>query len=218
MRAQETTRAWFLPALRRAAVTGVLSWAMMVVYLFINRGPTAETITVEMPSWVPFWPAFLPPYLALLGVTLLLPIVIRDRDRFRACMLAYVLAWLVVMPWWVITPTMLPRPALPEGMWAPAFAWLWTIDQPFNVTPCAHAVGPIVAGWFAAREYPAWRWPLVAFLALTLPSIAFVWQHRPVDILLGAGAAAIAIAIAEALLRRKSASSAAVCCGPQPPP
>ncbi len=195
----------FAAALRRLAANGALSWVMMLMYVFTNHRPSPATVTVEMPSWVPFCPWFLPPYLGLLVVTVLLPVSIRTPQRFRSCMLAYAGAFLLVMPWWVITPTMLPRPTLPEGIWAVAFTWLWKVDQPYNVMPCAHAVGPIVAVWFASREYPAWRWPLSVMLLLTLPSIAFVWQHRPLDILLGGIAAAAGIVTAERLAIRSRA-------------
>jgi hypothetical protein len=190
-----------LALLKRFAVSSVVCSAMMALYLFINRRPLGPVTVFEMPAWVPFWPAFLLPYLGLLGVTLLLPVAIQDKVRFRACLQGYACAFLLVAPWWVITPTMLLRPPLPDGLWSHAFAWIWEVDQPYNVTPCAHVVGPIIAAWFAAQEYPRWRWPLVAVLLLTLPSIAFVCQHRPIDILLGAIAAAIGITVVEALAR-----------------
>lgn len=202
MPSQTKTKGWFSAPLKRFAATTALCWGMMALYLFINHRQSAAMTTVEMPSWVPFWPWFLLPYEGLMLMTWLLPVVLRDRERFRACLQAYACGFLLVVPWWVLTPTILPRPPLPDGFWAHAFEELWKIDKPFNVTPCAHAVGPIVAAWFAAREYPAWRWPLVGILLLTLPSIALVWQHRPVDILLGAVAAGIGIAIAESLARR----------------
>jgi hypothetical protein len=201
MQPQNRMNVWWIAALWRLAVTTGLTWAMMALYLLINHRQSTGMTTVEMPSWVPFWPAFFPPYVGLLLMTWLLPVALRDADRFRACLRAYACAWLLVVPWWIFTPTMLPRPPLPDGIWAHAFKWIWEVDQPFNVTPCAHAVGPIVAAWFAAREYPAWRWPLGVILLLTLPSIALVWQHRPIDIVLGAVAAGIGIAVAETLVK-----------------
>jgi hypothetical protein len=196
---------WLRAPLKRFAAITALSWAVLALYLFINHRQSTAVMTVEMPSWVPFWPWFLLPYEGLMLMTWLLPVVLQDRERFRACLLAYACGFLLVVPWWVLTPTMLPRPPLPHGFWAHAFEELWKIDKPFNVMPCAHAIGPIVAAWFAAREYPAWRWPLIIILFLTIPSIALVWQHRPVDILLGAVAAGIGIAIAESLAHRRRA-------------
>ena len=42
-------------------------------------------------------------------------------------------------------------------------------------------------------------------LVLALPSIALIWQHRPIDILLGTVAAVIGIVVGEALSRRAQA-------------
>jgi hypothetical protein len=194
----------YFPPLKRFAATSAVAWSMMSLYLFINHRPTTGAATVEMPSWVPFWPWFLLPYQGLMLMTWFLPVVIQDRDRFCACLRAYAFGFLLVVPWWIVTPTMLPRPPLPDGLWAHAFAGMWKIDKPLNVMPCAHAVGPVIAAWFTSREYPRWRWPLAGILLLTLPSIALVWQHRPVDILLGAVAAGIGIAVSEAVARVRS--------------
>jgi hypothetical protein len=187
---------------RRLVIISVLSASMMTVYMVINWRPGLHTELV-MPSWVPFWPVFAVPYWAMLLVTWLLPVAICDAGRFRACVLAMVCAYLLVMPWWVLFPTTLPRPPLPEGGWASFYRPLAAMDAPNNVMPCAHGFGPVVAAWFVGRERPAWRWPLVGILMLGLPSIAFIWQHRPIDILLGTVAAAIGIAVGEAFSRRR---------------
>ena len=178
---------------------------MLGLYMVIDHHQPAPPMTVPMPAWVPFCPAFFPLYFVLLLMTWLLPVAIRNPGCFRACLRANICAWLLVMPWWILTPTMLPRPPLPEGNWAGACHWLWALDLPYNVMPCAHGMGPLVAAWFVGRDRPAWRWPLAGVLVLGLPSIALVWQHRPIDILLGTIAAVIGIAIGEALSRREQA-------------
>jgi hypothetical protein len=202
MPARDTSNRAALSPLRRVALSTVVCWAMMGLYLFINRRPLGPITTFEMPAWVPFSPPFLLPYLGLLLVTWLLPVALRDPHRFRGCLRAYACGYLLVAPWWIFTPTMLQRPPLPDGLWAHVFAWLWKADQPFNITPCAHVVGPIIAAWFAAQEYPRWRWPLAIMLLLALPSIALVWQHRPTDILLGGIASIIGIVVAEKVSRK----------------
>jgi len=189
--------------LRRFVAISLTVWPMLGVYLVINHGQFAALTTVEMPAWVPFKPAFLTAYEAMLLMTWLLPVAIREPGQFSACLRADVIAWLLVMPWWLLTPTTLPRPALPEGLWAAPFRLLWVLDQPCNVMPCAHGIGPVVAAWFAGRDHPTWRWPLVGMLVLGLSSIALVWQHRPIDILLGTVAAVIGIATGQALRRRE---------------
>lgn len=174
---------------------------MMTLYLYISHHQSAPPATVLMPAWVPFLPVFILPYLAMLLMTWFMPAAIGDRRYFRACLLANLCGYLLVMPWWIITPTTLPRPPLPDGLWAEAVGLLWAIDKPDNVMPCAHGVGPVVVAWFLYRTHPRWLWPMVIALLIGLPSIALTWQHRPIDILLGTLAATIGITVSEALLR-----------------
>jgi hypothetical protein len=177
-------------------------WPILGLYMVIDHHQTAPPTPVAMPRWVPFWPAFALPYVGMLLVTWLLPVAIRDARRFRACLLAVNCAFLLVIPWWILTPTTLPRPPLPENGWADFYRMLAAIDPPNNVMPCAHGIGPVVGAWFAGRDRPRWRWPLAGMLVLGLPSIALVWQHRPIDIMLGTVAAAIGIAVGERCTRK----------------
>jgi hypothetical protein len=176
---------------------------MFALYLWIGRHPDVNPEVLAMPEWVVFSPVWLIPYFGLLGITCWLPAVIRDTGHFRACLRANLWAWLLVVPWWVLLPSTLPRPPLPSGLWAEPFLALWNFDPPHNISPCAHATGPVVAAWFAGRDHPAWRWPLAIIVGGSLPSIALVWQHRPWDIVLGVAAAAAGIAIAERVERKK---------------
>jgi hypothetical protein len=190
--------------LRRFVLNSLVVWPMLGIYMLINQHQPGHPMIVTMPSWVPFHPAFVIFYVGMLLTTWLLPVAIHEPTHFRACLIANICGYLLVMPWWLIIPTVIPRPPLPPGAWAGLVGLLWGIDQPNNVMPCAHDIGPIVAAWFVARERPAWRWPLVAWSAVGLASIAFTWQHRPVDILLGSIAAAIGIALAKVLVKEKT--------------
>ncbi|HTA29905.1 MAG TPA: hypothetical protein VK731_05450 [Candidatus Cybelea sp.] len=187
---------------RRFIVNTIVVWPMLGLYMLINHHQPAEPTTVPMPSWVPFYPVFVIPYFGMLLTTWLLPVAIRDPARFRACLTANIIGFLLVTPWWILMPTIIPRPAMPNGAWNLLFGFLWTVDQPYNVMPCAHGIGPMVAAWFVIQDRPAWLWPLVAWLAVGLSSVALTWQHRPVDILLGTVAAIVGIVVVE-FLRRK---------------
>ena|ERR1700722_12624020 len=195
--------------LRRFIINTIVVWSVLGVYMLINHHQPANPFVVPMPAWVPFWPAFIVPYFGMLLLTWFLPAAIRDAARFRACERALICAFLLIIPWWLITPTMLPRPPLPEGAWTWSIKLTWMLDAPTNITPCGHGIGPVVAAWYVVRDRPNWRWPLIAILTIGLSSIALTWQHRPVDILLGTIAAAIGIAVAE-MLRRRNAKSDSV--------
>jgi hypothetical protein len=187
--------------IRRFIVATITILLALGLYFVIDRWQPVAPKPVLMPSWVPFWPVFALPYFSMLLVTCLLPVAIRDGARFRACLVAMICAFLLVMPWWIITPTTLPRPPLPEGWWAGPYRWLTAIDPPNNVMPCAHGTGVVIASWFVGRDRPTWRWPMVGMLVLGLPAISLVWQHRPFDIMLGTVASAIGIIVGEVLIR-----------------
>lgn len=189
-------------SLGRLAATTLLVWPALGLYFIIALGPSAPPATVEMPGWVPFWPAFAPVYVSLLLVPWLLPLAVRDTGRFVACLTAIAIAYLLVAPWWVIVPTRLDRPPMPEGWWAEPYRWIATVDPPRCVLPCGHGLGPTVAAWFVAFDRPAWRKPLAVMLLLGLPSIALIGQHRPIDILIGEAAAAVGIVVGEVMHRR----------------
>jgi hypothetical protein len=201
--------------LRRFVAISLTVWPALGVYFVIDRCQFIPPTTVVMPAWVPFWPTFALPYVGMLLVTWWLPLAIRDAGRFHACRRGFICAFLLVMPWWMLTPTTLPRPPLPEDWWAGPYRWITALDPPNNVMPCAHGIGPVVAAWFAGRDRPTWRWPLVGMLVLGLPSIALVWQHRPLDILLGTVAAAIGIAVGE-MLNQQSKTAVGTSLQPTP--
>lgn len=188
---------------RRFAAVTFTTWPMLALYLAIDHHPFSTPTAVVMPSWVPFWPVFALPYSGMMFVWWLLPLAIRDARRFRTCLWALIFSYLLVMPWWLIAPTTLIRPQLPDSWWAGYYHWLWMHDPPNNVMPCAHGIGPVVIAWFLGHDRPGWRWLLAGIVALGLPSIALTWQHRPIDILLGTAAAAVGIAVVEAQTGRK---------------
>ncbi len=188
--------------LRRFVAISFTTGSLLALYMVINRCQFVPRATVAMPSWVPFWPAFMYLYVGMMLVTWLLPVAIRDAGLFRACLWSYVCAYLLVMPWWLFIPTTLPRPPLPQDWWAGVYRVIAALDPPNNIVPCAHGIGPMVGAWFAGRDRPTWRWPLAGILVLGLPSIFLSWQHRPIDILLGLAPTAIGIAVGEALHRR----------------
>jgi hypothetical protein len=190
---------------RFVAATVTVGSALGLYYAITLRHSVASAIVV-MPGWVPFWPVFAVPYFGMLLLAWLLPVAIRDPGRFRACLLAMACAFLLIVPLWILIPTRLERPPMPEGWWAGPYLWLAEIDPPNCVLPCGHVIGATAAAWFIRLERPTWRWPLVAMLAVGFVSIAVIGQHRPVDILIGTVATAVGIGVAEVLGKRRRVS------------
>jgi len=195
-----------LSPLRRFVSMGVVAILALELYLITAWFPLTSPTVVEMPSWVPFLPAFTLPYLGMLLMTWILPVAIRDGARFRACIWAFTCSFLLVLPLWIFMPTTLIRPNVPDGWWLGPYRWLVAVDPPNNVMPCAHGLGPMIGAWFLGLDRTAWRWPLGALLLLGMSSIALIWQHRPVDILIGIVAAAVGITFGEAVERSRRKS------------
>jgi hypothetical protein len=194
---------------RRFWMTSLLVWPVLGIYMVIDRLHFISPIPVVMPSWVPFWPAFAVLYLMMLLMTWLLPVVIHDAGLFRACLVGMACGYLLVLPIWICVPTSIARPPMPDGWWVAPYRLIVALDPPCNVLPCAHGIGPMVAAWFTGRDRPNWRRPLAAALVLSLPTIALIGQHRPVDILLGIVPAVVGIAVGEALNRLDCAAASA---------
>jgi len=191
----------------RLALLTVIGTSMLGLYLIIGHLHRADSLVLAMPEAVPFVPALALPYLALLGVAWFLPLALRSDRLFAECVMAGVLAYLLVAPWWLLVPTILPRPPLTDHGWTTTYRWLIAIDAPSNIFPCAHVLGPSLAAWYAARDRPAWRWWLAASLALGIPTIALTWQHRPVDILIGLLCAALAALVVGSAYRPRLTTS-----------
>ena len=193
--------------LRRFVSMAVVGFVALELYLMTALFPVRPPTIVEMPSWVPFVPIFTLPYLGMLLLGVLLPVAIRDDKWFRACVCGFICSFLLVIPFWILAPTILTRPPLPTGWWAGAYRWLAAVDPPNNAMPCAHGLGPIIGAWFLSLDRPRWRWPLAMVLLVGLVSIALVWQHRPLDILVGVVAAAVGVLVGEWWVRRPRTSA-----------
>jgi hypothetical protein len=191
-----------VPFSRRLAATTVVGWCGFAIYTAISHHRAADPAIVPMPGWVPFLPIFAAPYLAMLLVAWLLPAAVADRRRFRSCLRAMFVSFAMIASLWILVPTVLPRPPLPHGWQAGLYRWMAAVDPPRCAMPCGHGIGPIAGAWYVGLERPAWRWPLAAMVALGLASVAFVWQHRPIDILIGAAATLACIAAEELLSLR----------------
>jgi hypothetical protein len=172
------------------------AWGTLGLYLLIASLPARELSVVLMPPWVPFWPAWTPAYLLLLGAAWLLPMGITEEWRLKQCLIATSIAYACCMAWWIIHPTTMPRPPVDTVWHTLPYRRLIAIDPPRNILPAAHAIGPMVAAWFLTKEKPALGGWLMGSLVLAIPSIFLIHQHRPIDVLIGIAFAFIGILLA----------------------
>lgn len=173
----------------------------MTTYFYVNQHPTRQPVAVVMPGWVPFWPVLGLIYLAMFVAPWFLSVRIRERERFHQCLCAFSLGFVMVIALWLGFPTSMERPEIPGGWWNAVYREIVRFDHPTNVMPCGHVLPPIISFWFLASEHRRWTKWLVLALVLAVVSIVTTWQHRPVDVVIGAALSLAAIAAADWLWR-----------------
>lgn len=181
----------------RALFLLVLGALLLGGYLHINHRPIEASTEVFMPGWVPFWPILALPYLSVMVVPWFLPLALKSRERFAACVFAFLLGFAVVIPLWIFCPTEMARPPVSMDWWNWPYRRLIEVDRPANILPCGHIVAPVVATWFVGGERRNWLKVMVPLVLLGMVTIVTTWQHRPVDVLIGCGIAIWAIGCSE---------------------
>ncbi len=189
---------------RRCAWVLALGLVQTCAYLALNQHPPAgsrELPLTEFERAIPFWPATVWAYFALLACELALPLCVRSWAEFRRLLTGYALAMGVAFTTYALFPTHYPRPPLPEnaGVSAWAYGVLVALDTPECCLPSGHVIVPLLAAWSVARERRS-VWPLL-LVALLVPSVLTTKQHYVWDVAAGLALAAVAIAIAGACVR-----------------
>lgn len=182
------------------AILGILAGAAYFVICHTISAPRE----VVMPAWVPFLPVLTIPYLLQVVVSYLLVLGIRSRSLRRACWGAYFASYAVVCAVWFFAPTIMHRPPAPAGWWNWPFSVMASIDLPVNIVPAGHILMPVLLIWAYAVDRPGWLWWLVPAELLGTVAIVTTWQHRPVDVAVGAVLAAVAGLVFKFPLRQKA--------------
>lgn len=188
-----------MPFARRFALVGLAAVVQSLLYLWLNRAPLgvshARTRTA-LDACVPFWPWSTWPYLLLLVLELLLPLLVRQRAEFRRLVVAYASALVVAVAIQGVWPTHRVRPelSLEPGPGALAYGVLVQLDRPECSFPSIHVLVPLIAAWSLWRDR-AWRWPLALVFAL-VPTVVTTAQHYLLDILGSIVLACAAVALA----------------------
>ncbi len=185
----------------RALLLAPLGLGMLAIYLLIGRVHFWTPRLLHMPEGIPFAPAFCLPYLGLLLVAWSAPLHLSNPRRFKACVIASLTGFSLAVIGWLLFPTTLPRPPIPQGWITLPYRLMALIDAPTNVLPCAHVIPPVVVGWYLKQEHPGWGLGMGLVILLGAATISLTWQHRPIDILIGLAIAAIGIACGEAWRR-----------------
>ncbi len=169
------------------------------LYLLLNHRPTEHsrpTWTTPLDDVVPFWPWTMWPYLALFSLGFIVPLLVHERRAFVSMFRAYGIAIGSNFTFWLLCPTFMPRPPLPETdvVTALLYRTFTTIDTVNNACPSGHVTIPVVAFWALGLQQPAWRGRLALLLAVLAPTVLTTQQHSTVDLAAGIGTALLGIA------------------------
>jgi membrane-associated phospholipid phosphatase len=188
----------------RFALISLAAVLQSLLYLWLNRSPLGVSqahTRSALDAYVPFWPWSTWPYLLLLALEFLLPLLVRQRSEIRRLLLAYAGALAVAVAIQAAWPTHRVRPELPlePGLGALAYRRLVHLDRPECSFPSIHVLVPLIAAWSLQRDR-GWRWPLVLVLAL-VPSVVTTAQHYLLDVLGAATLALVALFLTRASRR-----------------
>ena len=181
-----------MPPTRRELATLIGLALLTGAAYFVTCRLISSPTEVVMPAWVPFVPLLTIPYLLQVVASYVLAMCIRDRTLRHAVFKAYFLAIAAVFSIWLTFPTMMLRPPAPHGGWNWPYAVMAGADLPVHIFPAGHILMPVLLVWAVWYERPRWLWWLVPSQVVGAVGIASVWQHRPIDILVGAVLAALA--------------------------
>ncbi len=157
-----------------------------VIYFYLGRHGVAPVEVVNA-SWVPFLPVLALPYLLQVVVSYALIVMLSDRALRRATVKAYFAGFAVCALAWHFYPTVMYRPEILNPTW-----WNWpfrvmaSLDMPTNIVPAGHILMPVLIIWAFAIDRPRSLWWLVPCELVGTLAIVSTWQHRPIDVVMGA--------------------------------
>lgn len=197
-----------VPLSRRIAIVLTALAINGALYLLINAYPLGEprllprTVLDQALDWQAWtiWPYWL---LLLAGPALAL--AIRERRYLLPTLRAYLIAMTLNATIWLLWPTRIQRPSLPQGLdrlTQSAWELLHALDGVNNCFPSGHITIPAVTAAGFAAQYPRARpWAWLA-LALLTPSVITTSQHYVWDIAGGLATATLGLLLARAPLWR----------------
>lgn len=189
-------------ALLQAVGLGVLTFAALGLYLLVLkwRGPAGAAHVTWTPwdDWFPFRPewvwVYLLPYLvgpALIGLL--------RRDTFAWFVPRALVIVLVSVVVFIVYPTQTaPRPPLTDDLASDLtgslYKWMVAIDEPpANAAPSLHVSLTCLLALALLRDFPRWWLPIVAGTLLVWLATLYTRQHHLLDVVTGAGVAAVVV-------------------------
>lgn len=181
----------------RVTLSMVILVSLVPIYLFIPNfaiGPVRAP-EVALDRLVPLQPAWVLIYAPLYGFLILLAIlVVRQEDQIRRTVRAYLTVWLTAYAFFILYPTVAPRPdeVAGSGFTAWALRSMYGADPPYNCFPSLHVAHSFVSAltvWRVHRGVGAFAIGAALLVGL---STLYTKQHWFLDVVAGIALASLA--------------------------
>lgn len=187
---------------RRLAYVSLLGALRTLAYFVLNHHPPRPSSALPLTAFetaLPFLPATVWLYFALLACEIVLPLLVRSRDEFRRLLIGYTVAMSIAFATYALSPTHYARPTPPAADTVTGWAYgiLIGLDTPECCLPSGHVIVPALAAWSVFRDRDR-VWP-IAVIAFLVPSVLTTKQHYLWDVLAGLALAVIAVLAARRL-------------------
>jgi membrane-associated phospholipid phosphatase len=179
--------------------------ALVPLYIFIsvaNKGRPHYAPSIVVDQWIPLAPAWSIVYGALYLFLIVLPVlVIANEDLIRRTVRAYLTIWLTAYAFFLVYPTIAPRPdgdIVPgSGFGAWGLRILYDADPNVNCFPSLHVAHSFVGAFAVWRMHARLGALAIGCAAVVGLSTLFTKQHYVVDVIAGfaLGVAAYALFI-----------------------
>jgi membrane-associated phospholipid phosphatase len=177
--------------------------SLVPIYVFIgvaNTGRHHYAPSIVVDDWIPLVPAWSIVYGAVYLFLIVLPVlVIWHEELIRRTVRAYLLIWLTAYAFFLIYPTIAPRP---DGDIVPGTgfgAWglriLYDADPNVNCFPSLHVAHSFVGAFAVWRMHARLGAIAIACAAVVGLSTLFTKQHYAVDVVAGLALAYAAYAL-----------------------
>jgi membrane-associated phospholipid phosphatase len=181
---------------------GMVALILLVpVYLVIAGGVshrTPHSPALALDRLLPLSPVWALVYGALYLSLIVLPVfVVRENEHIRRTFLAYLAVWITAYVFFLIYPTIAPRPAeVPgDGFASWALRFLYDADPPYNCFPSLHVAHSFVSALTCYLVNRRVGFAGIIAASLVAISTLYTKQHYVVDVVAGVLLACAAYAV-----------------------
>jgi membrane-associated phospholipid phosphatase len=186
----------------------IILMALVPVYLFIpgalpNRPLFVPELALD--RRVPVVPAWSIVYGAVYSFLIVLPVlVVRQTAHIRRLYVAYLLVWITAYVFFLLFPTVAPRPVnvVGDGFAVWGLRFLYSADPPSNCFPSLHVAHSFVSALSCYRVHRSLGVAAVFCALLVGVSTVFSKQHYILDVLAGMLLASVAYVVVLRSCRR----------------